>query len=426
MFYKSLLAKKFFTTRSSSLLKPFSKNFSINESLQQKFNTIINKRSINNIASITNTIHYKNSKNKKILFIGVAAVGFSLYCNRYDINNGFKKFIEQVECKPANTGSLKNDEDVKDLHMDEKFEKYIRSLQKQIISEIESIDGKKFLIDEWKRSNESGGGGISCILQDGNVFEKAGVNISVVYGLLPPAAANQMKARHREIDPTKGPYPFFVAGISIVMHPHNPNAPTIHMNYRYFEIINPETGKSIWWFGGGSDLTPCYLYEDDAIHFHKTLKGACDAHDPTYYPRFKKWCDEYFYLKHREEARGVGGIFFDDLDEKKPEEIFEFVKQCGDALLPSYIPIVKRRMNMKFTKEQKRWQQIRRGRYVEFNLLWDRGTKFGLQTPGARIESIFMSLPLTSRWEYMHSPEKNSIEEKLIEVLKNPRDWASQ
>ncbi|RHZ72152.1 hypothetical protein Glove_245g2 [Diversispora epigaea] len=300
-----------------------------------------------------------------------------------------------------------------------RMERFIKNLQESIVKEIETIDGKKFLIDKWERTQ--GGGGISCILQNGNVFEKAGVNISVVHGDLPEPALQQMKSRQKDIDSSKGPFPFYALGISIVMHPHNPHAPTIHLNYRYFEV---DTGSSkLWWFGGGSDLTPSYLYEEDAIHFHKTLKDACDKHDPTYYPKFKKWCDDYFFLKHRDETRGVGGIFFDDLDDKSEEEIFAFVKQCGLSFLPSYIPLIKRRMNTKFTENEKSWQQLRRGRYVEFNLIWDRGTKFGLQTPGARIESIFMSLPLTARWEYKHNPIENSREDELLKILKHPRDW---
>ncbi|CAG8495084.1 4848_t:CDS:2 [Diversispora eburnea] len=300
-----------------------------------------------------------------------------------------------------------------------RMEQFIRNLQESIVREIETIDGKKFLIDRWERTQ--GGGGVSCILQNGNVFEKAGVNVSIVHGDLPEPALQQMKSRQKDIDPSKGPFPFFALGISIVMHPHNPHVPTIHLNYRYFEI---DSGSSkIWWFGGGSDLTPSYLYEEDAIHFHETLKDACDKHDLTYYPKFKKWCDDYFFLKHREESRGVGGIFFDDLDDKSEEEIFAFVKQCGLSFLPSYTPLIKRRMNAKFTENEKMWQQLRRGRYVEFNLIWDRGTKFGLQTPGARIESIFMSLPLTARWEYQHKPIENSREDELLKVLKHPRDW---
>ncbi|GBB86448.1 hypothetical protein RclHR1_12890003 [Rhizophagus clarus] len=344
--------------------------------------------------------------------------GLSFYC----LNGNFQ-LTSQVDCAASVNDKSKNVNfnNDKKTPMRHRMGEYIKSLQQHIIKEIESLDGKKFEIDQWKR--EQGGEGISCILQDGNVFEKAGVNISIVYGKLPEAAVQQMKSRNKEIDPSKGPHPFFAAGISIVMHPHNPYAPTIHLNYRYFEINNEDGTPKLWWFGGGSDLTPSYLFEEDAIHFHKTLKDACDKHDVTFYPEFKKWCDKYFYLQHRGEARGVGGIFFDDMDRKPAEEIFAFIKQCGNAFLPSYVPIIKKRMNMKFDEKEKHWQQLRRGRYVEFNLIWDRGTKFGLQTPGARIESIFMSLPLTARWEYMHFPEKNSREEKLMDVLKNPRDW---
>jgi coproporphyrinogen III oxidase len=305
--------------------------------------------------------------------------------------------------------------------MGSKMETYIKDLQFRIVRAIEDLDGKKFLVDSWIR--EGGGGGTSCVLQNGNVFEKAGVNISVVYGTLPTAAVMQMKSRHKELDESK-PQNFFAAGISIVMHPHNPMCSTVHMNYRYFEVRDEATGKpKLWWFGGGSDLTPSYLFEEDATHFHKTLKLACDKHEKDFYPRFKKWCDKYFYLLHRQEARGIGGIFFDDLDDRPAEKLFEFIKDCGNSFLPSYLPLVKKRMNAKFTENEKRWQQLRRGRYVEFNLIWDRGTKFGLQTPGSRIESILMSLPLTARWEYMHSPAIGTKEQKLLDVLQHPRDW---
>ncbi|CAG8452860.1 13367_t:CDS:2 [Ambispora leptoticha] len=302
-----------------------------------------------------------------------------------------------------------------------RMEQFVKSLQREIVSELEAIDGKKFQIDTWERAE--GGDGISCVLQEGNVFEKAGVLVSVVYGQLPTAAVLQMKSRNKDLDPADGPFPFFASGISIVLHPHNPMAPTVHLNYRYFEIGNEDGTPRIWWFGGGSDLTPSYLFDEDATHFHRTLKGVCDKHDLSYYPKFKKWCDEYFYLKHRQEARGIGGIFFDDLDDKSPEELFKFVKDCGRGFLPSYIPILKRRKDMPFTNEEKKWQQLRRGRYVEFNLVWDRGTKFGLHTPGSRIESILASLPLTATWRYNHSPSANSSEERLVEVLKTPKDW---
>lgn len=302
-----------------------------------------------------------------------------------------------------------------------RMEAFIKGLQNRIVQDIEAIDGKQFSRTTWQRAE--GGEGITCVLQDGNVFEKAGVGVSVVYGQLPKAAVEQMRHdRGKEIS-ADGPVPFFAAGISLVMHPHNPNCPTVHMNYRYFEIENPDGTPKMWWFGGGADLTPSYLFEEDAIHFHQVLKDGCDKYDKKYYSTFKQWCDKYFFIKHRGEARGIGGIFFDDLDDKPIEELFGFVKEMGNRFSTAYVPIVQKRKDMKFTPEMKRWQQLRRGRYVEFNLVWDRGTKFGLQTPGSRIEAILMSLPLTSRWEYMHEPEVNTAEADLIEVLKNPRDW---
>jgi coproporphyrinogen III oxidase len=237
--------------------------------------------------------------------------------------------------------------------------------------------------------------------------------------------------------------PFFAAGLSLVIHPRNPHAPTIHANYRYFEITepNPSSGESeilSWWFGGGSDLTPSYLYPEDAVHFHSTLKAACDPHGSSLYPTFKKWCDEYFYLPHRHETRGVGGLFFDDLNEgphlrlpshtearrpRTPQEIFSFISSLGNAFIPSYLPILQKRHSMPYTPHQRRWQLLRRGRYVEFNLVYDRGTKFGLMTPGARIESILMSLPETARWEYMTEMDEGEEEKKILEVLKKPVDW---
>ena len=332
------------------------------------------------------------------------------------------------------------------------MEALIQEHQKRIVFALENIDGKKFRRDEWSRPH--GGGGISCVLQDGNVFEKAGVNTSVVYGELPRSAIEKMRADHKSfVSPDIEKLNFFAAGISLVLHPHNPMAPTVHLNYRYFETSDPRdpvnaTGQAqqSWWFGGGTDLTPSYLFESDAEHFHKSLKIACDKHDKSYYPKFKKWCDEYFRIPHRGESRGIGGIFFDDLDgsgqsnSKNPrEDIFQFCVSGLEAFLPSYIPILKRRMDMPYLPEHKQWQQIRRGRYVEFNLVHDRGTSFGLRTPGARVESILMSLPQTARWEYMHpvcgtGVEENLEEEehdsdsrkeerKIMEVLKKPREW---
>ncbi|PHH79199.1 hypothetical protein CDD82_2543 [Ophiocordyceps australis] len=304
-----------------------------------------------------------------------------------------------------------------------RMEKFIKEQQQLIVSELERVDGKRFRKDEWTRPN--GGGGTTCVLQDGNVFEKAGVGISVVYGSLPKPAILKMRADHKTLDPTVESLDFFAAGLSMVLHPKNPMAPTVHLNYRYFETANPDGSSQAWWFGGGSDLTPSYLFDEDAIHFHKTLKDVCDAHDKTYYPRFKKWCDEYFFNKHRGECRGIGGIFFDDLDESErdQENTFAFIQDCLRSFLPSYLPILERRKDMPFTEKDKEWQQIRRGKYVEFNLVHDRGTAFGLNTPGSRVESILMSLPLTATWKYMHEPDPKSREQRLVDVVKNPKDW---
>lgn len=283
--------------------------------------------------------------------------------------------------------------------------------------EKEETGGHKFIVDKWQRSE--GGGGITCVLQDGEVFEKAGVNISVVSGHLPQGAVLQMKSRGKQLG--TGQLPFFAAGVSAVIHPRNPFVPTIHFNYRYFEVKDDENTQ--WWFGGGTDLTPYYLNNEDAIHFHKALKEACDQHDKTYYTRFKKWCDDYFNIPHRGERRGIGGIFFDDLDTPNQTEAYNFVSSCAHAVIPSYIPLVQRHKNEHYDDSARQWQLLRRGRYVEFNLVYDRGTKFGLQTPGARYESIMMSLPLHAKWEYMHEPTEDSKEYKLTQVLKHPKDW---
>lgn len=299
--------------------------------------------------------------------------------------------------------------------MREKMEELVHVRQDEICEAFSEVDGHDFRTDEWER--EGGGGGRSRVLQDGNVFEKAGVNVSVVEGELSEQAASQMGGG-REIEDLS----FWAAGISLVMHPHNPMAPTFHANYRYFERGHGEEPGS-WWFGGGADLTPSYLFEEDARHFHETLKEACDAHDPAFYPEFKEWCDSYFYIDHREEHRGVGGIFFDDLNDRPADELFDFICDASDAIIPSYRPILERRKEMDFDADQKQWQQIRRGRYVEFNLVYDRGTKFGLRTKG-RTESILMSLPLTARWEYDHHPSVDSPEAELLAVLREPREWA--
>ncbi|KAL8296715.1 hypothetical protein RB597_006028 [Gaeumannomyces tritici] len=308
-----------------------------------------------------------------------------------------------------------------------RMEEFIKEQQRLIVQGLEEVDGTKFRVDEWQR--KEGGGGITCVLQDGKVFEKAGVGVSVVYGSLPKPAIEKMRANHKNIaggsDVIPDKLDFFAAGLSLVIHPSNPMAPTVHLNYRYFETAHPDGSSGAWWFGGGADLTPAYLFDEDAVHFHRTLKDVCDKHDKTYYPRFKKWCDEYFFNKHRGESRGVGGIFFDDLDESVSdrENTFAFIQDGLRAFLPSYVPVVERRKDMPFTPEEKEWQQLRRGKYVEFNLVHDRGTAFGLNSPGARVESILMSLPRTASWAYMHEPAPKSREARLTEILRNPKEW---
>ncbi|KAM9795855.1 oxygen-dependent coproporphyrinogen-III oxidase, mitochondrial [Syngnathus typhle] len=301
-----------------------------------------------------------------------------------------------------------------------RMEMLIMETQAEFCKALEAVDGGTFTVDRWER--KEGGGGISCVMQDGEVFEKAGVNVSVVFGNLTEEAAKQMRSRGKVLKGKDGKLPFCAMGVSSVIHPKNPHIPTVHFNYRYFEI-EEEDGSKQWWFGGGTDLTPIYVNQEDAFHFHNTLKEACDKHHSQYYPDFKKWCDRYFYVRHRGETRGIGGIFFDDLDGPSQEEAFGFVKSCARTVVPCYLPIVYKHLQDPFTDEEKDWQQVRRGRYVEFNLVYDRGVKFGLATPGSRIESILMSLPLTARWEYMHEPATGTREAEMLEVLRNPKEW---
>jgi len=307
-----------------------------------------------------------------------------------------------------------------------KMELLVMETQASVCRAIEALeDGAKFQVDAWQKDNNTGGG-VTCVMQDGKVFEKAGVNVSVVYGNLSEGAEKQMRSRGRNFERhPDGTLPYKAMGVSSVIHPTNPHCPTIHFNYRYFEVTSAD-GEKTWWFGGGTDLTPMYLDETDVRHFHTELKRACDAHDETSYEKYKKWCDEYFFIPIRGECRGVGGIFFDDVDRPGPEAALGFVTSCAKAIVPCYVPIIMKNKNKPFTAEQKHWQQLRRGRYVEFNLVYDRGTKFGFQTPGARIESILMSLPLTARWEYMHVPLPGTPEYRLLDVLKNPRDWVEK
>lgn len=292
---------------------------------------------------------------------------------------------------------------------------YIHSLQDKICEGLENIDGCKFVEDKWER--EGGGGGKTRVIENGNVFEKGGVNTSVVFGNV----SEEMK-RHLKIDG----YKWFACGLSLVLHPNNPFVPTIHCNYRMFELYDENENIVDRWFGGGTDLTPYYLFEEDAVHFHKTYKDACDLYNEKFYPEFKLTCDNYFVNHHRNnERRGLGGIFYDHC---RPDDIqdlnfwFNFSKECGNAFLKSYLPIVERRMNIPCTEKNKFWQEIRRGRYVEFNLLHDRGTIFGLKTNG-RTESILMSLPPTVRFNYNYQPSPGTEEEKLQSICLHPVDW---
>ncbi len=369
--------------------------------------------------------------------------------------------------------------------MMQRMELFIRGLQKSITSSLEAIEaanlspscsrthgrtGKTFTFEPHSRNPATGmsGGGITAVLQDGAVYEKAGVNVSVLNGRMPLSRLSNMRAEHKDLDhqlsqlpPTATSeegalFPFAVSGISLVLHPHSPKVPTVHANFRLFELTVGD--RSVWWFGGGADLTPTYVVPEDARHFHGTLKAASDAADPSnggntaadgsgpvgpvskgsdsskggeLYPRFKAWADEYFRIPHRDnECRGIGGMFFDDFDSSSgmtQEQVFRYVTARGDAFCAAYFPIVRAHVGEAWTEEERRFQQLRRGRYVEFNVMYDRGTKFGLQMPKSaevKTESILMSLPLTARFEYKHAPEAGSAEAETLDVLRNPREWA--
>lgn len=291
---------------------------------------------------------------------------------------------------------------------------YLTRLQDSIVDGLESVDGGKFRRDEWTR--EQGGGGISRLIEGGELFERAGVLFSHVKGDTLPASATAHRpgvaGRHWE-----------AMGVSLVLHPENPYVPTTHMNVRMFvAYAEPGSGNSdIFWFGGGMDLTPYYVFEDDARHFHQICKNALDTKDKALYPAYKRWCDQYFYLKHRQETRGIGGVFFDDLSEGGFEASFSVMRAVGDAFLDAYLPIVERRRLTQYSVREKDFQRYRRGRYVEFNLVFDRGTLFGLQS-GGRTESILLSMPPEVTWRYDWHPEPGSAEARLYDYLK-PRDW---
>jgi coproporphyrinogen III oxidase len=322
----------------------------------------------------------------------------------------------------------------------ERVSQFLKGLQDEICQGLESLDGgAEFQQDQWERPE--GGGGRSRVMRDGSIFEQGGVNFSEVWGHdLPPSILVQR--------PEAKGHSFYATGTSMVLHPKNPYIPTVHLNYRYFEA------GPVWWFGGGIDLTPYYPFHEDAAHFHRTLKASCDRHNPHYYNAFKLWCDEYFYLRHRNETRGVGGIFFDyqDLEGnlypitypgsqletaaanyskatgpiqgRSWDDIFAFVQDCGRSFLPAYVPIAEKRQSTEYGDRERNFQLYRRGRYVEFNLVYDRGTIFGLQTNG-RTESILMSLPPLVRWEYNYQPEPGSPEAQLYDTFLKPQDWAN-
>ncbi|MBA5630083.1 oxygen-dependent coproporphyrinogen oxidase [Moheibacter lacus] len=299
--------------------------------------------------------------------------------------------------------------------MKDQFFNYIQNLQTTITNELERVDGKaKFHKDEWQR--EGGGGGLTMVIENGDVIEKGGVNISRVFGELP-------ETMQKALNVSSGK--FFACGLSMVIHPKSPKVPTTHANWRYFEMYDDNGNVVDQWFGGGQDLTPYYLDEADASHWHSVCKKVCDSHHPDFYPKYKKECDEYFWNSHRGEARGIGGLFFDYLKPTAEFDVdfwYDFVTSVGDSFLEAYVPIVEKHKNESFTEAERTWQEIRRGRYVEFNLIHDRGTLFGLKTNG-RIESILMSLPAHVQWHYNHQPEVGSEEEKLLKILMHPKEW---
>jgi len=296
---------------------------------------------------------------------------------------------------------------------------HVHDLQDAICLALEEADGKsKFRQDEWERAEGKGGGGKTRIIQGGHVFEKGGVNTSVVYGTV-----SDIMRRQLQIDAAR----WFACGLSLVIHPLNPYVPTVHANWRYFELYDENDQVKDRWFGGGADLTPYYLFEEDAAHFHQSLKQAIDPFGDKLYKAYKEQCDEYFTNTHRNnEMRGIGGVFYEHLrpnNDEHAEELFRFQQANGHAFIPAYLPIVKKRKDSAYGEREIAWQEIRRGRYVEFNLIHDRGTLFGLKTNG-RTESILMSLPPRARWEYDHHPEKGTAEDKLLQACLHPREWA--
>ncbi len=298
--------------------------------------------------------------------------------------------------------------------MIDQIKKYLLSLQADICTQLEQVDGQAtFIKDEWRKPNGAGNG-LTRVLTKGSAFEQAGVNFSIVHGDNMPASATALR-------PELAGRSFTALGVSLVIHPNNPYAPTSHANVRFF-VAEKDGEDPIWWFGGGFDLTPYYGFDEDAVFWHQTAKTACDPFGEEVYQKYKKWCDDYFYMKHRDEQRGIGGLFFDDLNEGGFDQCFAFVRSVGDSYIKAYRPIIEKRKDTPFTDHERQFQLYRRGRYVEFNLVYDRGTLFGLQT-GGRTESILMSLPPLVRWEYQYEPEPNSPEAQLYEKFLKPQDW---
>lgn len=314
-------------------------------------------------------------------------------------------------------------------------DKVFQGMLENTCQSLEQIDGKHFSEKPWTRDNNE-----VCVpsesseetiyidrsLLNGNVFEKVGINYVAIQGKLPPGMTFKQSGalattQADGLTSDKGT-PFFATGVSFVIHPHNPMVPTAHVNYRYFQL-DGSSQSGYGWFGGGADLTPAYLFEEDAIYFHQVHKQVCDFYDSSYYPRFKKWCDDYFYLPHRGESRGIGGIFFDHLKEEHTQQLLAFVTDCTKAFVRAYIPIVERRKDMPFTEENKHWQRLVRGRYVEFILMRDRGLRFGLESGMVNSQSVFNCMPPGACWEYDDQPIPGSQEARLKELLQNPREW---
>jgi len=289
---------------------------------------------------------------------------------------------------------------------------FLIGLQSRIVARLEQLDGMAFRGEAWERP--AGGGGLSCVIEEGHLLERAAVNFSHVTGASIPASASASR-------PELGGRGFEAMGVSLVLHPRNPYVPTVHMNVRFLSAHKTDT-EWVWWFGGGMDLTPYYPFEEDAVHFHRTCRDALAPFGPGYYPRFKRWCDDYFYLKHRQEPRGIGGVFFDDLNEQGFDQSFRLMQSVGESFLPAYLPIAERRRELAYGARERDFQAYRRGRYVEFNLVYDRGTLFGLQS-GGRTESILMSLPPAVKWRYDWQPPPGSQEARLYDEFLIPRDW---